>query len=474
MTGPLSLAQQRVWFFSRLEPGSPLYTGIWASRWLGPLDQKALEAGIAEIIRRHAVLRTRFPASDEGPIAEVDHVGSFHLPLHPCTVPPQEREEEAREWALAEACRPFDLAREHPLRATLLRLGPQDHVLALTIHQIAFDRWSRDVIRQELVALYQAFAAGRPSPLTDPPAQYQDYARAQIERVASGGLGRELAYWRDRLDGAPQLLALPTDLPRPTSAGHQGAQLSLRLPSALVSALVALGQQHRATLFMTLLAAFKALICRWTGQSDLVIGVPIAGRLRPEYETLVGCFTNTLVLRTNLGGDPTFRELIGRVRTVALGAYAHQEIPFELLVRELRPERTMGQHPLFQVLFNFLAFPRPVAEVPGLRIEEMELQPPVALVDLSLGVRGMDGEFSCQLSYNPQLFLEQAMSELLQRFHLLLEAVAERPDQRLSALALASDEPRLAAADRVIRTVEELTEEEAVQLLAAELRERSR
>ena len=262
-----------------------------------------------------------------------------------------------RSWLVAEGRRPFELTREAPFRASLLRLGQDDHVLALTIHHIAFDRWSRSILRRELALLYSAFATGRPSPLPDPPVQYQDYAEWQHERMRSEDLALALGYWRGRLQGAPAVLGLPCDHPRQAQPAYLGRQAGFPLPDALVEALGRLGRRERVTLFMLLLTAFKALLGRVTGQTDLVVGVPIAGRTRLELSGLIGCFTNTLVLRTDASGDPTLRELLGRVRNVALGGYAHQELPFERLVRELQPERRLGQHPLFQVLFNYLDFP---------------------------------------------------------------------------------------------------------------------
>jgi hypothetical protein len=272
-----------MWFLNQLEPASTVYSGVRATRWQGPLDREALERTVGELRRRHEVLRTRFPLGAAGPVQEIEPDGPFHVPLIDLsTGGPVVAMAETRSWLAAESRRPFELTRDAPFRASLLRVAQDDHVLALTIHHIAFDRWSRSILRRELGLLYSAFAAGRPSPLPESPVQYQDYAEWQRERMRSEDVVRALDYWRGRLRGAPAALHLPSDHPRQAPPTYLGRQVGFTMPEGMVEALGRLGRRERVTLFMTLLAAFKALLARVTGQTDLVVGVPIAGRTRLE------------------------------------------------------------------------------------------------------------------------------------------------------------------------------------------------
>ncbi len=434
-SAPLSYAQERMWFLNQMEPGSTVYSGVRATRWTGPLDRVALERTVGELLRRHEVLRTRFPLRSGGPVQEVEPAGPYELPLVDLSSPhPAAAMAEARSWLLAASRRPFELTRETPFRASLLRLGENDHVLALTIHHIAFDRWSRSILRRELGLLYTAFAAGRIDPLPDPPLQYQDFAEWQRERMRSDSVAVALEYWRGRLAGAPAVLRLPSDHPRQASASSLGRQDGFTLPDALVERLGELARRERVTLFMVLLTAFKALLARMTGQSDLVVGVPIAGRTRVELSGLIGCFTNTLVLRSDASGDPTFRELLGRVRNVALDGYAHQDLPFERLVRELHPERKLGQHPLFQVLFNYLDFPPERIAPPGMQIEDLDVASETALVDLGVEIRRAGRTLTCSITGNAALFEASTISRLAQAYRAALEALVADPESRISAL----------------------------------------
>ena len=468
---PLSYAQERMWFLNQLEPGSTAYSGVRAARWRGPLDREALERSVGELLRRHEVLRTCFPLGPGGPTQEIQ-------PARPCRLPLVDLSARdaaaamaaARSWLVAEARRPFELTGEAPFRASLLRLSQDDHVLALTIHHIAFDRWSRGILRRELAVLYSAFASGRPSPLPEPPVQYQDYADWQHERMRSENLAQDLGYWRGRLQGAPTVLRLPSDRPRQGPSTYLGRQAGFSLSEGLVEALGRLGRRERVTLFMTLLAGFKAFLVRMTGETDVVVGVPIAGRTRMELSGLIGCFTNTLVLRTDASGGPTFRELLARVRQVALEAYGHQDLPFERLVREVQPERKLGQHPLFQVLFNYLDFPQETVDPPGIEIEEIEVPSETALVDLGVDIRRAGRSLTCSFTCDAALFEPSTVASLAQAYLASLEIFAADPECRISSLPDMLRGPEAARTGRLVQELEQMTEEEAERLLAAELR----
>jgi amino acid adenylation domain-containing protein len=440
---PLSFAQSRMWFFAQLEPESAAYHSLRATRWIGPLEIGVLERSLAQVVLRHEVLRTRFPVVGGTAEQEVAPPGVFRLPVVDLTAfAAEEREERAREWVGVEFRRPFDLVRGSPLRATLLRLSADEHLLVLMAHHIVIDGWSMGILYRELAALYAAFSAGKPSPLPELPIQYVDYATWQRERLQGETLQRELAYWRGRLAGAPAVLDLPFDRPRPAKQTYKGGQVFRTLPADLIDALRALSRRERATLFMIMLAAFKALFWRYTGQTDLVVGTPSAGRNRKELEDLIGCFANTLILRTDCSGDPSFRELLGRVRETALGAYAHQEVPFERVVEELHPERRLQYHPLFQVMFNFRDFPVGAPEVAGLRLQDVDIERDASLVDLSLSLgRGAEG-FHCRIFYNSDLFDAATVERLAGHYQVLLAGIAADPEQRLSRLPLLPDAER--------------------------------
>jgi non-ribosomal peptide synthetase component F len=346
--------------------------------------------------------------------------------------------------------------------------------LALTIHHIAFDRWSRSVLKRELALLYSAFAADRPSPLAEPPLQYQDYAEWQRDRTAGKELEQSLGFWRDHLRGAPSALDLPRDHPQQTSPTYLGQKSEFPLSPELGEELARLSRSERASLFMTLLAAFNAFLWRVTGQTDLVVGVPIAGRTRLELSGLIGCFTNTLVLRTDMSGDPSFRELLGRVRRVALAGYAHQDLPFERLVRELQPERRLGKHPLFQVLFNYLDFPSEPLNPPGLDIEELDVPSKTALVDLSVDIRKSGHALACSFNCNAGLFGTTTVARLARAYLTALELFVSHPDSRISALPNSLRESESTDTDRLVQELEQMTNEEAERLLAAELRGQAR
>ncbi|HEX2568813.1 MAG TPA: non-ribosomal peptide synthase/polyketide synthase, partial [Polyangia bacterium] len=438
---PLSFAQQRLWFLDQLEPGNPFYNIPAAVRLTGRLDVTALGRCLTELVRRHEALRTRFISLDGEPVQLVGP--GFDLALAPVdltTLPGEVREARARELVREEALRPFDLSRGPLLRAALLRLGAEEHVLLVTLHHIVSDGWSTTVLVRELAALYRAFSQGKPSPLPELPIQYADFAAWQRQWLRGEVLERQLGYWKQQLGGELPVLELPTDYAgpgtRPPVQTYRGAHHIFTLPAELSRGLEALSQQHGATLFMTLLGAFDALLHRYTGQTDIVVGTPIAGRTYSELENLIGFFVNTLALRTNLRGDPSFRELLGRVREVALGAYAHQDLPFEKLVEALVVERDLSRSPVFQVMLVLQNLSMPALELGELVLAPFEGEGGIAKFDLLLYVQATPAGLRCVLEYNTDLFWAATIERMAGHFQTLLAGIVARPEQRLSELPL--------------------------------------
>ncbi|HEY0172991.1 MAG TPA: amino acid adenylation domain-containing protein, partial [Pyrinomonadaceae bacterium] len=371
---PLSFAQQRLWFIDRLTLDSPFYNIPEALRLGGRLDVGALERSFNDIVRRHEALRTSFTTDGAHPVQVVCDPAPAGVELTDLSaLPEQAREQEALRLAVEEAQRPFDLSRAPLTRARLLRLGASEHVLLVTTHHIVSDGWSVGVFLRELSALYGAHLRGEPPPLEELPVQYADYAVWQREWLQGEVLEEQLRYWRRQLGGELPVLGLPTGRPRPPALSYKGADRHFELTAELTGRLKEFNRREGVTLFMSLLAAFNALLHRYTGQTDLVVGAPIAGRNRRELEGLIGFFVNTLALRTDLSGRPSFRELLGRVRATTLGAFAHQELPFEKLVEELHPQRDMSRNPLFQVTLALQNAPLEEMELPGLRISPLDI-----------------------------------------------------------------------------------------------------
>jgi len=434
---PLSFAQRRLWFLDQLEPNSPLYNIASAVRLTGALNVTALEQSLNQIVRRHESLRTTFVAKDGHPVQVIAPELTVPLPvvdLH--SLSEAEREAEALQLAIEEAQRPFDLAKGPLLRTTLLRLDEEDHILLLTMHHIISDGWSMGVFVREMGALYEALSQGRPSPLPELPIQYVDFAQWQRKWLQGEELERQLAYWKEQLAGLPPLLELPTDRPRPAVQRYQGAHHSFALSKSLSQALESLSQEEGATLFMTLLAAFQTLLYRYTGQEDICVGTPIANRTRAEIEGLIGFFVNTLVLRTDLSGDPSFRELLRRVREVALGAYAHQDLPFEMLVDELQPARDMSHSPLFQVMFVLQNAPVQALELSELTLSPVETENGIAKFDLTLMMEERPEGLQGTVEYNTDLFDAATIERMVGHFQTLLEGIVADPDRPISTLPL--------------------------------------
>jgi amino acid adenylation domain-containing protein len=443
---PVTFVQQRLWFIDQFEPGNPIYNTTLAVRMHGPVNVAALEKSLGEIVRRHEVFRTTFQVMDGQPAQVIAPELTLNLALHDLTEGSEdEREAHLYRQIRDEARRPFDLAKGPLLRSTLLRLGAEEHVLILAMHHIVSDRWSVGVLAEELRALYGAFALGNPSPLPELPIQYADFAVWQRSWLAGEALEKQAAYWKKQLEGAPAVLEVPTDRPRPALQSHLGAVRTHFLPKELLDKLSALSQSEGATLFMTLLAAFQTLLSRYSGQEDVVVGSPIAGRNYTEIEPLIGFFVNTLAFRTDLSGDPSFVQLLARVKEVTLGAYAHQDIPFEKLVEELRPQRSVSYHPIFQVVFALQNAPMQDFELPGLKLERLSVDPGTAAFDLSCFAMHHDGGLLLRTEYNTDLFDEVSIARFLSAFHILLDGIAARPESRISDLPLLSpqDERRL-------------------------------
>jgi len=440
---PLSFAQQRLWFLDQLEPGSAVYNVPAAVRLEGELQVRALEETLSEVVRRHEVLRTSFAVVQGEPVQVIGAAAELRLPLIDLReLPESEREAEAERLARAEAERPFELGRGPLLRASLVQLSEQEHLLLFTMHHIISDGWSMGVLVREVTALYRAYTEGAGSPLEELSIQYADYAAWQRQWLSGEVLEQELSYWREQLRGAPAVLELPTDRARPSVQTFRGAAKSFTLNKELSESLKELSRREGVTLFMTLLAAFQVLLWRYTGATDIVVGAPIANRNRAETESLIGFFVNTLVLRTDLSGGPTFRELLQRVREVALGAYAHQDIPFEMLVEELRPEREMSHTPLFQVLFTLLNVPMQEVEWAGVRMSALEVENRTSKFDLTLGLTENEKGLVGTLEYNTDLYDAASMERLAGRYERMLSGMIANVDQQISAV------PWLSGAER--------------------------
>ncbi|HEX8320472.1 amino acid adenylation domain-containing protein [Longimicrobium sp.] len=441
---PLSFAQKRLWFLDRLQPESGVYNHPTAFRLSGPLDVPALERALGEVVRRHESLRTVFPERDGAPVQVIARFGGFALPVEDLSaLNEQARQAETRRRVVEEAARPFDLAAGPLFRAMLLRLSAEEHVFLLCLHHVVTDGWSTGVLFRELSALYTAYRDGRESPLAELAVQYADYAVWEGKQLGGDVLTGQLAYWRERLAGAPPLLALPTDRPRPGVQSFRGAHERLELSPILAERLRTLGRSEGATPFMVLLAAFQVLLGRYAGSEDVVVGSPVVGRTRREVEELVGFFVNTLVLRTDLSGDPSFREVLRRVRNETLGAYEHQDVPFERLVEALQPDRSTSHSPLFQVMFTLAEQAERAPALPGVRAEPMDAGRDTAKFDLGLALaNGADGALGGVLSYATDLFDPASAARMLAHFRRVLEEVAENADVRISELELADEAER--------------------------------
>ncbi|HEV2800536.1 MAG TPA: amino acid adenylation domain-containing protein, partial [Pyrinomonadaceae bacterium] len=434
---PLSFAQQRLWFIEQLEAGSALYNIPIVVRLVGALNLSALEQSLTELVRRHETLRTGFQLVEGEPVQVIHPPEPIAFASTDLSrLSEVERETEVRGLAEEEARLPFDLLTGRPLRVRLLKLSETKHVLLFTMHHIISDGWSLGVIIREVAALYEAFSRGEDSPLEELSIQYADYAVWQRERLTGEVLTEQLDYWKRKLDGAPEALELPTGRAQATVHERRAAHARRTLPAELTARLEELSRREGVTLFMLLLAAFKVLLSKYSGQEDIVVGSPIAGRTQPELEPLVGFFVNTLVLRTDLSEARNFTEALRRVSQTCLGAYAHQEVPFEKLVEELTPGRDINQTPLFQVVFMLQNTPRQEARLGGLTLITSDTPARDAKFELMLVAGQHHGRLELTLEYREELYEAITMARLLAHFEVLLADIVADPEQSLADLQL--------------------------------------
>ncbi|BDI18012.1 hypothetical protein ANSO36C_38140 [Nostoc cf. commune SO-36] len=450
---PVSFAQQRLWFLDQLNPDNTIYNVPTVIRLTGSLNLTALEQTFNEIVRRHETLRTTFIVLDGQPLQAIAPSLTISISvLDLQLLPDGEREVQVNSIINAEIEHPFDLSSGPLLRVKLLVLSNTEHILLLNMHHIICDDWSIGVLIRELGMLYTAFAQNQPSPLLELPLQYADFAHWQREWLQGEVLQTQLTYWQQQLNGI-SMLHLPTDKPRPAIQSYEGATQFFELPKKLTDALEKLSQQEGVTFFMMLLAAFKTLLYRYTDQKDIAVGSPIANRNRSEIEGLIGFFVNSLVLRSNLSGNPTFREFLGRVREVTLGAYSQQDLPFDKLVEELHPERNLSYHPLFQVVFSLQNAPMSALELPGLVPSFMNIDLKKTRFDLELHLWKCSDDFRSLwganwenseglrgvIVYNTDLFDKATISRMLKHFKTLLSSIVANPEQRIANLPLLSE-----------------------------------
>ncbi len=440
---PLSFAQQRLWFLNQLAPDSSAYNVSTMMRLTGHVHDAALEQSLQEIARRHEMLRTTFVVVDEQPIQHIAPtiaITLLRIDLQP--LDRSEQETRIQQLAIEDSLQPFDLGKGPLLRAALIRLSEREHMLLCNMHHIISDGWSQGVLVRELGTLYGSYAAGQASPLMPLPVQYADYTLWQRAWLQGRVLETQLAYWREHLHEPLAVLSLPTDRPRPSVQTEHGATYRFTIPEALTSKLVALSLRDGVTLFMTLLAGFKVVLARYSGQSDVVVGSPIAGRTHTETEGLIGFFVNTLVLRTNLAGNPSFRELLQRVRDVTLNAYAHSDTPFEKIVEDLQPQRDLSRTPIFQVLFVLQNTPQPLLDLPGLTLELQDIDHQMTPFDMSLSVRQQAQHLTGVLEYNTDLFDASTVQRMMDHLLVVLTSVVSNAEQRIATISLLTDAER--------------------------------
>src|SRR5215510_4290458 len=438
---PLSFAQERIWFMDQLEPNRPIYNLPDTHYFKGPLDFDALQRTLTEIVRRHESLRTTFQTVDGEPVQVIAPPQPFSLPVIDLSqLPPQERQAQAQRLADEDAQQPFDLSRGPLMRVQMVRLAEEEHLLLITMHHIVSDGWSIKLMARELETLYLAYTAGESSPLPELPIQYADFAVWQREWMRGELLEKQMEYWREQLGGELPELELPMDHARPARQSFRGAAESLEYSGETLRRLKEIGRERGATLFMTLLAAFDVLMWRYSGQTDLLVGTPIANRNRTETEGLIGFFVNTLVLRTKVNGNGTFRELLDQIRETTLRAYEHQDVPFEKLVEELQPERSLSRHPLFQVLFTLQDGGE--LKLTGLELQWMDTENEIAKFDLSFFISETSNGLYTWFEYDTELFDRPTVARMLQHFEVLLEGIATNPDARLSELPLLTEAER--------------------------------
>ena len=433
----MSFAQERLWFLDQLDPGNAAYNIARALRLKGVLNRQALDRGIDKIVGRHEILRTAFPCVDDRPIQQVLAQVKLDVSLIDLSaLPRSQRRVEALRVISAEAGARFHLERGPLVKARLIRIGTAEHVLLLVAHQMVCDGWSMNLLLREWAILYRSFVTGKAPRLPELRIQYGDYSVRQREQFGTPAVQDQLAYWRERLENSSTGSGLMTDHPRPAVQSFHGSRLPLIIPPALVRRIETLGRKRRATPFMVLMAAFKALLWRYTSQDDISIGFPAANRNSRDVENLIGFFVNTLVLRTDLAGNPSFHELLDRVRGHCRGALAHQDLPFDKLVEELRRERDLSRNPLFQVAFAYQNYPAAEFRVPRLEAEYLELESTTAKFDLTLSLTESDSSLRGFIEYSSDLFDRSTIARMARHFMTLLRSVVAYPDEPIASLPL--------------------------------------
>jgi acyl carrier protein len=448
---PLSFAQQRLWFLDQLQPNNPLYNIPRAIRIQGRLNHAALERSLNEIVRRHESQRTLFKSVRGQPVQVILPALTLALPVTDLRhLPDSQRESEARRQAVEEAHRPFDLAQGPLLRASLFLLSEEESVLLLNTHHIVSDAWSAGVMMEELTTLYEAFSAERPSPLSELPLQYADFAAWQRHWLRGEVMEKQLAYWRKALQGAPAVLELPTDRPRTATRSFQGAYELVALPIDVIERLKAFSRQQGATLFMTLVAAFQVLLSRYSGQEHVIVGTDLANRTSLETERLIGFFINVLPIRSDLSGDPPFDEFLRRMKDVTLGAYAHQEMPFDKIVEELQPERSLSHNPLVQVLFVMQNTPRSTKTLSGFRFGSFDIGVTHSKFDLAVFMVEHGEQLLGSWLYSTDLFEASTIRRIAGHYETLLRSILEQPSTRISALEIMSESEKQQRGDKML------------------------
>ena len=440
---PLSFSQKRLWFLNLLESESTAYHNYAALKLTGKLNISALEKTIEEIVRRHEILRTNFVMKNENPVQVINSPSGLNFPIIDLqSLPESEKSTAAQRKVIEEQTKVFDLSNGSLLRVSLIKLEAESHILSLVMHHIVTDGWSTGIFIRELSSLYQTFSEEKPSTLPELSVQYADFAYWQRQWLSQELRDANLNYWKQQLAGAPGLLELPSDRPRPAIQTFRGSIESFRVSSTITQKLKTLSQDSGATLFMTLLSAFVVLLSRYSNQDDIVVGSPIANRDRSEVEPLIGFFINTLVLRTQLEGDPNFSDVLKQVRQVTLESYARQDVPFEQLVEALQPERSLSYSPLFQVMFILQNAPMDKLELPGLSLTPLSGDNVTAKFDLTLSMREIDTELEGLLEYNTDIFDAATIIRMGEHFQQLLEAVLANPEQPVTEIPLLTEAER--------------------------------
>ncbi|MBD2201843.1 hypothetical protein H6G33_10830 [Calothrix sp. FACHB-1219] len=432
---PLSFAQQRLWFLAQLEPDSSSYNISVAVKLQGKLNLAALQQSFQEIINRHEALRTSFQTVDGQPIQIIAPSLDFAISiisLHECSL--WEQEKQIRHLTTQAAQQPFDLTKSPLLRVNLVQLHPEEYIILLTIHHIVSDAWSMGILVEEFVALYSAFCQGKPSPFAELPIQYADFAVWQRQWLQGERLQTQLNYWKQKLGNIHPQLKFPRQAVNSMNETTQGAEKSFTLSQELSKAIYVLSRQEGVTLFMTLLAAFEVLLYCFTGTLDIRVGSPIANRNRVEIEKLIGFFVNTLVLRIDLSGNPSFRELLARSRQVTLEAYAHQDLPFEKLVEELQPQRSLNNHPLYQAWFVLDNNPMPQLQLPDLILTPFEIETRTVRHDLLLSMWETSAGIQGYFEYKTHLFDKPSIYRLIEHFQVIIQHVVAKPEIKLQEI----------------------------------------